>query len=181
MDNVPKRRGRPPKAMAQPLDRIASLTAREKALAIKARARHRYTLDLPLELYEALLTQAEDWDQPLPDVVRACLRSGLDAIKRFGGASLTNPFAYGSLNPPAQHDLDPTGYAWPPTAPSNPFSAGHEPWLPPVQYPQSVLPEPLRYDPALLPSGATIDLGGNAHTAPTVIGDPRAFGDDHDE
>lgn len=182
---TPRRRGRPPKAMAQPLDRIAQLTAREKALAIKARARHRYTLDLPLELYEALLTQAEDWEQPLPDVVRACIRSGLDSIKRFGGASPTNPFAYGSLNPPTQADLDPTGYGWPPTGPAHAFVPTQ--WIaPPPINQQPELPGPLQfvgpeYDRNLLPSGATIDLGGTAHVAPAVIGDPRAFGDDNDE
>jgi hypothetical protein len=158
----PKRRGRPPKAMAQPTDRLAALTAREKALALRATARHRYTFDLPLELYESLLTEAESWGQPLPDVVRACIRSGLDSIKRFGGASSANPFAYGSLNPPTQADLDPSGLAYPPTHGQVP----HTPqWLSPdfpnpqinnAPPPMQIIPPSLR---GLVPNGFTTQTG----------------------
>lgn len=162
MTDTPARRGRPPKVMAQPVDRLAQLTEREKALALKARARHRYTFDMPLEMYEALLNQAEAWDQPLPDVVRACIRKGLEHIQRFGGGSDHNPYVYGKLNPPAQHDIDPTGLGWPPTGPAYaPFTDGHNT---PISIP--ALPEPrevpgrMQFKPpvGLMPNGYTSDM-----------------------
>jgi len=164
----PKRRGRPPKIMAQPLDRLASLTNREKALALKVRARHRYTFDMPLDLYERLLIEAESWDQPLPDVVRACLRSGLDVIKKFSGAQ--NPYIYGQLNPPAQHDVDPSGLGWPPTV--EPVHIQQPTWQEmPMRYASPKLP------PGALPNGATVNLGTHPQEPSRQV-DP--FGDDHD-
>lgn len=162
MPDLPKR-GRPPK-MLQPTDRLAELSQREKALAIKANARHRYTFDLPIELYEHLLDQAESWGQPLPDVVRACLRKGLEHIKQFGGGALDNPFVYGGLRPPTQSDIDPSGQAWPP-APPSPIHIARA-W--------DDIPHDPRFDgpklkPGMLPSGATIDLGTHAPTSAPFI------------
>lgn len=154
----PKRRGRPPKIMAAPTDRLAQLTARERALAIRATARYRYTIDLPLELYEQLLDQAESWGQSLPDVVRGAIRKGLDHIRQFGGAE-SNPYAYGKLNPPTQADIDPTGLAWPPTpgyVHQTPVS-----WSDiPHNFPEPKVPK------GLLPSGATVNLGADARPHP---------------
>lgn len=131
--------------MAQPADRLSSLTNREKALALKARARHRYTFDLPLDLYETLLNTAEQWDTPLPDVVRACIRKGLEHAERFGTGPA--PFVEGKLNPPTQFDRDPTGLAWPPVNNGTVWT----PWSEPA----SLYPVPT-IKPGLLPNGATI-------------------------
>lgn len=141
MNETPKRRGRPPKAMATGTDRLSVLTSRERALALKARARHRYTLDLPLDLYEQLLDQAESWDSPVPDVVRACIRKGLEHIRQFP-TERVNPYVYGQLNPPTQADIDPLGTAWPPTGPA-PGA-----WTPP---PRPSVPY------GFMPSSSTID------------------------
>jgi hypothetical protein len=153
--------------MAQPVDRLTQLTAREKALAIKARARHRYTFDMPLELFEALIEQAEVWDQPLPDVVRACIRRGLEHVKQFGGAEY-NPYAYGKINGPKQSDIDPTGY----DLPAQPHSLSQ--WVRPTwdAIPHSVpglssTPTPptrfapVKPVPGLMPSGATPMMSPN--------------------
>ena len=178
----PTRRGRPPKVMAQPVDRLTSLTAREKALAIKARARHRYTLDLPLELYEAMIEQAESWDQPLPDVVRACIRAGLNHIRQFGNGA--NPFAYGKLNGPKESDLDPRGYDIPrstqgvhveatPNWNDIPFE-GFAPATTSVSSPtRFVRPTPL---PGLMPNGATPMVTDNPDVprTPTIPEDTDA-------
>lgn len=141
--------------MAAPTDRLAQLTAREKALAIRATARHRYTVDLPLELYEQLLDQAELWGSELSDVVRGAIRKGLEHIRQFGGAE-SNPFVYGKLNPPTQADIDPTGIAWPPTHGQS--AIGTQPSWDSIPY---NFPEP-KVPIGLLPSGATVNLGADA-------------------
>lgn len=175
----PKRRGRPPRVMAQPTDRLAVLTGRERALALKARLRHKYTFDLPLELYEELLDQAEGWSQPLPDVVRACIRKGLDHIKQFG-TSDHNPYVYGRLNPPTQADIDPSGYAWPPTPAQQMPSMPNWELAPPLpireDLPTRMQFIPSNIKPGMLPSGATVSLGHDKPSpskTPFIPEDPR--------
>lgn len=188
MADEPKRRGRPPRVLAPTAtpDRLAELTAREKTLAIRATARHRYTFDMPLDLYEDVLTQAEAWDQPLPDVVRACIRAGLNHIKQFGPSD-RNPYAHGKLNPPAQHQIDPTGHAWPATGPSMQVTGPtyfHQP-LPPLVNPLND-PPPMVFKspvvkPGMLPNGFTDNLQeGNRHyDEHPPYNDPEIFGDDN--
>ena len=166
---ITKQQGPTPKALLQPRDeRIAQLTAREKALAIRSRARKRITVDIPLELYAALIEQAEAWDTPLPNVYRVALRRGLEVTAQF--ATQSNPYLQGALTPPAQSQLDPTGLAWPPTAPAyDPFTGQNSPSIPPfINGPRtasSVTPIDLR---GFLPSGATIATGSVMRATPPV-------------
>ena len=140
-------------------NRLVELTQREKALAIRATARKRVTLDITLDDYERLVVEAERTGERVPTVLRACLKAGLDHITRFPAGPA--PYASGDLSPRPQNRLDPTGTAWPPT--SVPLAVTHyAPVDPPV--PQAfVRPTP---KPGLLPSGATIDTSPPATLMP---------------
>jgi hypothetical protein len=150
--------------------RLQELTAREKALIIRSKARKRQNIDLPLDLYEALIDQSEAWDTPVPDVMRACLKRGLEYIKQFG-SSTQNPYATGALSAPLQSEIDPTGTAWPPTNPLKQF-AQSIPWpdapLPYINPTEQATPVrftgPPRDLAGLLPSGATISTGSGTRT-----------------
>lgn len=157
MTDSPKRRGRPAKVMATPLDRLATLTQREKALSLRAKERKRYTIDLPVDMYEELINRAEGLDMPLPDVVRACIKTGLTNLAQFGQPT---DYLKGQLNPPSQAQFDPTGLSFPPTYDPIPLAPTNEPWEPAFTQPQVSQPRPMKFDRSriahLLPSGATI-------------------------
>jgi hypothetical protein len=157
MNDTPKRRGRPAKVMAAPLDRLASLTQREKALSMRAKERKRYTLDMPVDMYEELIGRAESLDMNLPDVVRACIKTGLTTLGQFGQPS---DYLKGQLNPPTQAQFDPTGVQYPPTYEPIPLAPTNQPWEPAFTQPQVAQPRKMQFDRSkiahLLPSGATI-------------------------
>ena len=90
-------RGRKPKTIvtigaadgAMPPDaprlRLSELSAKEKALAARARIRKRCALDLTLEEYEAALTLADENGEDLSVVLRAAHRYGMESLRGFGG------------------------------------------------------------------------------------------------
>ena len=141
--DAPKRRGRPPRNLGTTPDRLAELTNREKALAQRSQARKKVLLYLTLDEYEDIIKEAERTDERVATVLRACIRKGLETIKRFGAVD-RSPYAEGDLTPRPQHQIDPTGIAWPPPPAVFPVEPK---WLQP--------PSPA-LDPGLLPGGATV-------------------------
>ena len=151
-------RNRQPKTQSVE-NRLVELTQREKALAIRATARKRVTLDITLDDYEALVVEAERTGERVPTVLRACLKAGLDHITRFPTGPA--PYARGDLRPRPQNRLDPTGTAWPPTA--VPLGITNNAPVEPPAPVAFIRPIP---KPGMLPSGATIDTSPPATLTP---------------
>jgi hypothetical protein len=158
----------PPDVAAQPAGPaapdprlIASLDARALRLAQAQKARKRLALDVPTDLYERLISQAEVWDEPLNVVMRAAIIAGLDAIAAFPGDPRRSPFAPGAWQTRRPADIDPQGTQFPPppVPPAMPYQAAPVTWAapptpPPI--PAETYVETVWSTPGVFPSGATI-------------------------
>lgn len=151
MSDTPRRRGRPPKIMAATKDRLSELTARERALAIRSTQRKKVMVSLTLDEYEAIVVEAEQFNEKVATVVRACIKKGLEHYTRFAPDN-RSPYVDGDLRQRPQHRIDPEGTGWPPTFANIPLAPQWtSPELPPVgRYSMNNIPA------GLLPSGATI-------------------------
>jgi hypothetical protein len=89
---------------------IQTLDDRAKRVGIKSQVRKRMGLDVKLHEYEEVIELAEEFDEPIGVILRACFRYGLLYKRQWASkASGVSPFSEGYWEPKRPGQIDPQG------------------------------------------------------------------------